>query len=256
MIIRNKKNLGRILLDSGLITQAQLETALEKQKLNGKKIGEILVEENIIREEQLLESLASQLKLPFIDLTHFTIDPEIPRLIGESLARRHTLIPIAKENNNLLVAMTDPLNIYAIDDINIATGLNVKPVLSLKRHIQNAIDHYYGKESAEKAVEDFTKEIGSKYFNDLSTSEETFDDINSAPVVRFVDSIIKHALRSAPVIYILNLLKTAFEFVFASMVSCGDYDNSKDNTFSYCYQSKNNWKNGHSRKKSATRRQN
>lgn len=132
MIIRNKKNLGRILLDSGLITQAQLETALEKQKLNGKKIGEILVEENIIREEQLLESLASQLNLPFIDLTHFTIDPEIPRLIGESLARRHTLIPIAKENNNLLVAMTDPLNIYAIDDINIATGLNVKPVLSFK----------------------------------------------------------------------------------------------------------------------------
>lgn len=196
MIISNKKNLGRILLDSGLITQAQLETALEKQKLNGKKIGEILVEENIIREEQLLESLASQLNLPFIDLTHFTIDPEIPRLIGESLARRHTLIPIAKENNNLLVAMTDPLNIYAIDDINIATGLNVKPVLSLKRHIQNAINHYYGKESAEKAVEDFTKEIGSKYFNDLSTSEETFDDINSAPVVRFVDSIIKHALRS------------------------------------------------------------
>ena len=66
MIIRNKKNLGRILLDSGLITQAQLETALEKQKLNGKKIGEILVEENIIREEQLLESLASQLNLPLL----------------------------------------------------------------------------------------------------------------------------------------------------------------------------------------------
>jgi len=196
MISHSKKSLGSILLDSGLVTQNQLKAALEKQKLNGKKLSEILIEERIISEKQLLETLGSQLNIPFINLAHFTIDPEIPKLIGENLARRHLLIPIVKEHNNLLVAMTDPLNIYAIDDINIATGLTVKPVLAIKSHIQNAIDQYYGKESAEKAVKEFTKETELDYINDFKINDEALAEINSAPVVRFIDSIIKHAIRS------------------------------------------------------------
>ncbi|HHU49101.1 MAG: GspE/PulE family protein [Caldicoprobacterales bacterium] len=194
MINRNKKGLGEILLESGLITQSQLDEVLKKQKVKGKKLGELLIEEDIINERQLIEALEYQLKVPYIDLTAQSIDPEIPRLIGESLARRHMLIPVAREDNQLTVAMVDPLNLYAIDDVNIATGLNVKPTLALRNHIQNAIDQYYGKESAEKAVEDFTREIGLEQITEIE--EEILNEVTNAPVVRLVDSIIQHAVRA------------------------------------------------------------
>lgn len=196
MVGRKKKGLGEILLDSGILTRSQLEEALKKQKVNGKKLGELLIEEGIINEQQLIEALEYQLKIPYIDFAIHSIDPEVPRWIGESLARRHTLIPVDKEDNQLTVAMVDPLNLYAIDDVHIATGLNVKPALALRSHIQNAIDHYYGKESAERAVEDFTREIGLEQITDIQIEEDILNEVNSAPVVRLVDSIIKHAMRT------------------------------------------------------------
>lgn len=194
MVSRNRKGLGDILLDSGILTLAQLEEALQKQKTNGKKLGELLIDDGIINEQQLIEALEYQLKIPYIDFTVQSIDPDTPRLISESLARRHMLIPIIKEGNQLTVAMVDPLNLYAIDDVNIATGLNVKPALALRNHIQNAIDQYYGKESAEQAVEDFKKEIGFEQISEME--EEILNEVNNAPVVRLVDSVIQHAIRA------------------------------------------------------------
>ncbi|HHY82512.1 MAG TPA: Flp pilus assembly complex ATPase component TadA [Clostridiales bacterium] len=194
MVSRNKKGLGEILLESGIITKTQLEEALTKQKSTGKKLGELLIEDGIINEQQLIEALEYQLKIPYIDFTTYNIQPEVPRLISESLARRHMLIPVSREGNQLTVAMVDPLNLYAIDDVNIATGLSVKPALALKSHIQNAVDQYYGKESAEKAVEDFTKEIGIEQINEIE--EDILNEVNNAPVVRLVDSIIQHAIRT------------------------------------------------------------
>ena len=134
------------------------------------------------------------MKIPYFDFTTESIQPEIPRLISESLARRHMLIPISREGKQLTVAMVDPLNLYAIDDVNIATGLQVKPALALRSHIESAIDRYYGKESAEKAVEDFTREIGIEQINEIE--ENILSEINNAPVVRLVDSIIQHAVRA------------------------------------------------------------
>ena len=194
MVSRNKRGLGDILIDSGILTGAQLEEALKKQKINGKKLGELLIDEGTISEKQLVEALEYQLKIPYIDFTNQTIDPAVPRLISESLARRHMLIPVIKEGNQLTVAMVDPLNLYAIDDVNIATGLTIKPALSLRSQIQNAVDQYYGKESAEKAVEDFAKEIGFDQISEIE--EDILNEVNNAPVVRLVDSVIQHAIRT------------------------------------------------------------
>ncbi len=194
MVNRSKRGLGEILLESGIITSSQLEEALIKQKTSGKRLGEILIAEGIINEKQLIEALEYQLKIPYFDFTTESIQPEIPRLISESLARRHMLIPISREGKQLTVAMVDPLNLYAIDDVNIATGLQVKPALALRSHIESAIDRYYGKESAEKAVEDFTREIGIEQINEIE--ENILSEINNAPVVRLVDSIIQHAVRA------------------------------------------------------------
>ncbi len=193
IMIQKNKRLGDLLLESGLINSEQLNYVLQRQKATGKKIGEILIDEGIIQEKQMIEVLEFQLGIPHMDLEKYYIDPDIPKLINENLARRHTLIPIRKERDKLIVAMSDPLNIFARDDVNIATGLNVEPVISTKNDIINAIDQYYGKQRAEQAIEDFKKHYDGESISDFD--EDTLNEINNAPVVRLVNSIISQAIK-------------------------------------------------------------
>ncbi|MCT4621526.1 MAG: GspE/PulE family protein [Marinisporobacter sp.] len=192
--MQQKKRLGDLLIDAGFITEDQINEALKIQKSSGKKLGEILIDEGFVQEKQMIEILEFQLGIPHMDLEKHYIDAEIPRLINESLAKRHLLIPVKKENNKLFVAMTDPLNIFAMDDVKIATGLEVEPVIATRQGILNAIDQYYGRESAEKAVEDFKNQYN---FEDLSElDEDILNEINNAPVVRLVNSIIRQAVKA------------------------------------------------------------
>ncbi len=191
MINRNKR-LGDLLVDAGFITPKQLEEALRKQKLTGKKIGEILIGDSIVSEADMINALETQLGIPYTDLSKIYIDPDVPKLINENLARRHILIPIKRELNKLTVAMTDPLNIFARDDVNIATGLDIEPVISNNEEILNAIDRYYGKQRAEKAIEEFKKQY------DMNNIEELLDENNvetsNAPVVRLINTLISQAV--------------------------------------------------------------
>ncbi|KGG81452.1 type II secretion system protein E [Caloranaerobacter azorensis H53214] len=191
---RSKFRLGELLISAGKITEEQLKYTLEEQKKTGKKLGELLVEKGYIKEEEIIEVLEYQLGIPHMDLDKYFIDPEIPKIIPEKLARRHTLIPIKKDGNKLIVAMADPLNIFAIDDIKIATGLEVEPVISTRKDILNSIEQYYGKEVAEKAVEDFKKQYNVDDINEID--EEIITQINNAPVVRLINSIIRQAVNS------------------------------------------------------------
>ncbi|SHH30424.1 type II secretion system protein E (GspE) [Caloranaerobacter azorensis DSM 13643] len=191
---RSKFRLGELLISAGKITEEQLKYTLEEQKKTGKKLGELLVEKGYIKEEEIIEVLEYQLGIPHMDLDKYFIDPEIPKIIPEKLARRHTLIPIKKDGNKLIVAMADPLNIFAIDDIKIATGLEVEPVISTRKNILNSIEQYYGKEVAEKAVEDFKKQYNVDDINEID--EEIITQINNAPVVRLINSIIRQAVNS------------------------------------------------------------
>lgn len=189
-----KIKLGEILISTEKITQEQLEKALEEQKNSKKKLGQILIENNIITEKDIIEILEFQLGIPHINLENFVIDEEVPLLISESLARRYELIPIRKQSGKLMVAMVDPLNIFAIDDVKIATNMDVEPCICSQHDILNAIDRSYGKEVAEKAIEDFKKQYEVDNINDLD--EEILNDINNAPVVRLVNSIIKQAIKA------------------------------------------------------------
>ncbi|WP_069649458.1 type II secretion system ATPase GspE [Caloranaerobacter ferrireducens] len=191
---RSKFRLGELLISARKITEEQLKYVLEEQKKTGKKLGELLVEKGYIKEEEIIEVLEYQLGIPHMDLDKYFIDPEIPKIIPEKLARRHTLIPIRKDGNKLIVAMADPLNIFAIDDIKIATGLDVEPVISTRKNILSSIEQYYGKEIAEKAVEDFKKQYNVDDINGID--EEIINQINNAPVVRLINSIIKQAVNS------------------------------------------------------------
>lgn len=153
-----------------------------------------MIDNNIITEQDIIEILEFQLGIPHINLENFVIDEEVPLLISESLARRYELIPIRKQRGRLMVAMVDPLNIFAIDDVKIATNMDVEPCICSRKDILNGIDKCYGKEVAEKAIEDFKKQYEVDNINDLD--EEILNDINNAPVVRLVNSIIKQAVKA------------------------------------------------------------
>lgn len=187
------KRLGDLLVEVGVISQEQLMLALKKQKDSNKKIGEVLVEEGIITNKQIVEVLEFQLGIPHLDLEKTSISPEIPRLLPEKLARRHTLIPIKKDKNVLTVAMADPLNIFAIDDVKLATAMEVEPVISTISDILNAISIFYEKETAEKALEAFDESYTSDSAEELNEVE--LANIQKAPVVQLLNSIIRQAIK-------------------------------------------------------------
>ncbi len=192
MAIKNKR-LGDLLIDAGLITKDQLDKVLQLQKTTGKKIGESLIDEGYVQEGQIIEVLEFQLGIPHLDLEKYRIHSEIPRLIGERLAKRHSLIPVKKDGGKLIVAMVDPLNIFAIDDVKIATGLEIIPAIATRKNIEDAITRYYGRESAEEAIKDFRKEYEIEGIEELENNGN--QEVNNAPMVRLVNSFIKQAVK-------------------------------------------------------------
>src|SRR6056297_1579864 len=186
--------LGELLVYSGKITQKQLRQALETQKESGRKLGEIIIDKGWASENEVMGVLENQMGIESFDIKEEVIEPEIPKLITENLARRYSALPVKVVGNKLKVAMYDPLNIFAIEDIEIATGLKIEPVLSAKKDIIGAIDQYFGKQTAEKAIEDFVKEYNED--KNAGLDEESLEAIKNAPVVRLVNSIIKQALKS------------------------------------------------------------
>jgi type IV pilus assembly protein PilB len=193
MSAKNRK-LGEILIDSGVITAKQLEEALEVSKRNEALLGETLIEIGYLDEKTLFRSLEYLYHVPYVDLNETVIDKEAVSMISEALAKKHDLIPIKKDKKVLTIAMTDPLNFYAIDDVKNASGMEPTVVLSPKKDILNAIDRYYGSEIAEKAFEDLKKEYSS--FNLASLNEISASEVANAPVVRLVNSVLQHAIKS------------------------------------------------------------
>lgn len=184
--------LGEILIKKGLISRDNLEAALKIQKETRKKLGEIFVDNGLIQEDDLVDILSKQMGFPYVELDKIIIDPKIPGLIKESLARKHVLIPVKIENGRLIVAMSDPLNVYAVDDIRIATGYGVVPYIAGKKEILRAIEYYYGQQSTEEAVEDLMREMDVEEINDID--QRVLDEISDAPLVRLVNSLLRQAV--------------------------------------------------------------
>lgn len=193
MFTYSEKKLGELLVEAGILSEEQLNEALEARKGSDKKIGEVIIDKGFAAEKQIMEFLEYQLKIPLVDFNKINIQANIPRLISEAMARKHNLIPISKDGNIITVAMADPLDIFAIDDVRMASGLEVKPLLGSKKEILTFIDKYYGRESAERAVEDFKKEYNLDEISEID--EEAPNELKNAPVVRFVNSILRHAMK-------------------------------------------------------------
>jgi len=191
---RRRMRLGDILLEQEYITQEQLDTALAASKETGARLGEWLVESGFITEEKIAQALRYQLGYQYVNLGNEDIPEDIIKLVKGDILRKHQMIPFAYANSNTLrVAMADPLNILAVDDIEIITGLQVEPVVATASGIMAALDKYYGSEEANAMAEQYAAERGFDQ-EDENVGEEAAKDDNS-PIVVLVRTMIEQAAR-------------------------------------------------------------
>jgi hypothetical protein len=137
------KKLGDLLIEAGLIDDFQLQSALSQQRNWGGKLGNVLIELEFIREEDLARVISEKLKIPYVNLFEPEIPPDVIKLVKAETAKKYTVMPAKKDKGMLMLAMTDPLDIEAIDEIRFITGLTIKPCLAMKAEITDAIKKYY-----------------------------------------------------------------------------------------------------------------
>jgi type IV pilus assembly protein PilB len=194
-----KRKLGDLLVESKKVTDEQLKEVLTKQKNSGMRLGEILVAEGLTTENDILSVLEMQLGIPRVYLDFVNVDEKALKVIPESLASKYNLLPIYFDKGKLTVVMSDPLNIFAFDDVKMASGYEVEPLLASQQEIKKAISKYYSSQFVQKAAEDLNKEqISNKLNSGLSDMEDILsqEDIKNAPVVRLIDSVIDNAVKA------------------------------------------------------------
>ena len=176
----NKIRLGDCLVQKGMITEEQLSEALVKQKENGTKLGETIVELGYVSENDMIDVLVEQLGIEYVDVRKIKVDENAARLLKEDFMRKNGLIPIAFDEllpNVIRVAMADPMDIIAIDDISIITNMQVDPVLSTKGQINMAIDKIFGATQAMQAAEQYRKERERDRERDSYRDRRDYDDL-------------------------------------------------------------------------------
>lgn len=190
---RKKVRLGDALVNDGVITTAQLEKALALQKGSGRKLGETLIDTGMVTEEQIAKVLSRQLGYESVDLQNISIPQDILDLVAPSVLKKDMVLPVeyAPDNMNILrVAMADPQDMDAIDDIAIITGCQIEPMVTTPRNVMLAIDRLYGQDEVVSALEAYTKG-----FDDAEEEDAFSDDINSSPIVMLVKEMIEKAAR-------------------------------------------------------------
>ena len=192
---RKKLRLGDVLVQNGVITEEDLQRGLERQKGSGRKLGETLVDEGIATEENIARALSNQFHYDMVDLQNTEIPQEILDLVPANVLKKHRAIPFeySPDNMNVLrVAMSDPMDIGAMDDINIITNLQVEPVVATMGSVMLAIDRYYGQAEVNSALEEYTREKESQV---IEQEDMYSEDVNNSPIVQLVKAMIDQAVR-------------------------------------------------------------
>lgn len=193
---RKKIRIGDVLVAAGAITEEQLQEGLAKQKETGRKLGNALVDLGFISNDMLITVLTTQLGIDYIELKGAKIEDKVIHMVPETMVTKYQAIPIEidPDNPNILkVAMADPMDIMAMDDIGLVTNLQVEPMLASEEGIKNAIDKYYGSAQAMEAAEAYRQEQANALGGD--DDEEGNDEIDNSPIVLLVKQIIEGGVR-------------------------------------------------------------
>ncbi len=192
MAERSIKKIGELLIEFDYITEEELEEALRLKSDSSEdmKIGEIMVDLGYISEKELLQVLEMQMGFPHAELSDYYLDPGLADYLPENIARRHLAVPLQRDGELLLVAMGDPTDLIAIDDIERISGLNVKPYISAPGELRRALDWIYTEDSIDigKFLEDFEQQEEEDYAED-----ELREMVEEAPIVRLANTIISRA---------------------------------------------------------------
>lgn len=182
------KQLGDILLEDGLVTQQQLFDAYDEHQRLGRALGRVLVDSGVLTESQLVAALAQQIGMRFVDLTDFVVDGAALTLVPQAVCRRYNALPIGWDDGHLLVAMSDPANVFALDDIRSITNADVRPVVATKSDVVAAINRYF---RADSDLDDLTMALDHDEEESLDGLKEVTEE---APIVKFVNLLITQAI--------------------------------------------------------------
>ncbi len=182
---QERKRLGDLLIEAGLITKEQLEETL-KEKAPGQRLGDALLQRGYITEQQLIEVLEFQLGIPHVSLYRYPIDPKLMNLVPKEFAKRNMLIPLKQEGDRLFVAMADPMDFFAIDDLRLSTGFHIEVAIASKDDILRAINKYY---DIDDTVEEFLNIIPTQ---EPREQENIVED--DSPIVKLVNQILQMAV--------------------------------------------------------------
>ena len=196
---KRPKRLGDILIAAGLVTEEQIEEALQKQKGSGKRLGTVLQEEGYITELEMIEALQMQLGIEFVDLNKINIPTELAQVVPGNIAKQYQVVPVRIIRDELYLAMADPLNFYALEEVRKTVHKKVVPMIAMASAVDRAIQILYGNEGAAKAIEEMKREAALNDDDELSDAAFTSnilgeDSANQAPAIRLVNSIIERAI--------------------------------------------------------------
>ncbi len=194
---RKKIRMGDLLVAAGAITEEELQEALVKQKEKGQKLGQTLLEEGYISKELLIATLTQQLGVEYIELKGCKFDDDVLNLIPEDIVMKYKVLPLGYDENNpnvLRVAMADPMDIVAVDDLSIVTGAQIEPLLAMEEDLTEAIGKYYGNHQAMEAAEAYRKEREQDMLSQAEEDEYNAD-IENSPIVLLVKQILEGGVR-------------------------------------------------------------
>ena len=189
--------LGVMLISANLITEEQLKKALDVQQKDGGRLGSNLVKLGYLNEDKLASFLSKQYGIPAINLSGYEIDPSVVKLIPSEVAQKYQIIPVMRTGATLTIAMADPSNVFAIDDIKFMTGYNVEPVVATESSLKVTINKYYDQTDALQTVMDSFKK---EELLDISFEEEGEEQVDIGE--------LKQAIEEAPVVKLVNFVLT------------------------------------------------
>ncbi len=183
-----RRRLGDLLIDANIISKDQLDQVLAIQRATKERLGDLLIAQGLVTERQLIEVLEFQLGVPHVILSRETIDPSVVAMVPESLALRHMIFPLRRAKNRLVVAMADPLDHYAIEDLRMATGFQIEAMIAARDEVRLFVDRFYGMKESLGELSQSVVQDDREGLSDASLTQE------DSPVVRLVNQILGQAV--------------------------------------------------------------